>query len=56
MIGVSPPPDFAGLAARLARKALALAEARAENIALARRGDPARWRRAGLLWPLFTKG
>ena len=56
MIGASIRPDFPGLAARLARQARLLAEARAESIALARRGDPARWRRAALLWPLFTKG
>ena len=32
-----------------------LGEARAPERALARRGDPRRWRRAGLLWPLFAK-
>jgi hypothetical protein len=43
------------LAARLAERAQLLAEAHAENRRLARRGDGSRWRRAGLLWPLFTK-
>jgi hypothetical protein len=43
------------LAARLARKAGALARAHAASRLLARRGDPGRWRSARLLWPLFTK-
>lgn len=42
---------FDGLAARLLARAKALAAARA----LARRGDPLRWRRASLLWPHFGK-
>lgn len=46
----------AGFAARLLARAGALAEARAERAALARRRDPRRWRRAKLLWPLFVKG
>jgi len=45
----------AGLAARLAARAAQIAVATAEAKWLARRGDPARWRRAGLLWPLFVK-
>ena len=56
MISAETSPDFASLAVRLAAKARALAEAHAERNALARRSDPARWRKAGLLWPLFTKG
>ena len=56
MISAEIRPDFAALAARLAAKARALAEAQAEHTVLARRSDPARWRKAGLLWPLFTKG
>jgi len=44
-----------GLAARLADKAARLAEARGETLLRARRGDPSRWRRAALLWPLFAK-
>jgi hypothetical protein len=43
------------LAAGLAAKAAALARARGETALRARRADPARWRRAGLLWPLFAK-
>ena len=42
---------FDALAARLAARAAALAEARA---ARARAADW--WRRPRLLWPLFTKG
>jgi hypothetical protein len=42
-------------ASRLAEQATRLAVARAESLIRARRGDPTRWRRAGLLWPLFTK-
>ena len=49
-------PDFAALAKRLETKARKLAEARAESMALARRGNPLRWRKAALLWPLITKG
>lgn len=47
---------FAGLAARLIDRARLLGEAEAERMALARRDDPRRWRKAALLWPLFTKG
>ena len=49
-------PDFAALARRLAAKAGKLAEAHAESEVRARRGDPLRWRKARLLWPLITKG
>ena len=56
MIAAETRPDFAALAARLAAKARILAQAQAERNVLARRSDPARWRQAGLLWPLFTKG
>jgi len=45
----------AGLAARLAARAAQVAVAAAETRLLARRGDPTRWRRARLLWPLFAK-
>lgn len=44
-----------GFAARLARRAEALAQAAAENALRARRADPARWRQARLLWPLFSR-
>jgi hypothetical protein len=43
---------FDALAARLAAKARALAEARAATS----HAEASRWRRAVLLWPLFTKG
>jgi hypothetical protein len=42
-------------AARLAAQAARLAAERAEAGLRARRGDPSRWRRANLLWPLFTR-
>lgn len=44
-----------GFAARLAAKARTLAQAATEDRWRERRNDPARWRRAALLWPLFTK-
>lgn len=47
------PPSFTR---RLARKAALLASAHAHERLRARRRDPLRWRAAGLLWPLFTKG
>lgn len=56
MISATPDPAFASLAARLADKARLLAEARAETAVRAARSDAARWRKAALLWPLFTKG
>ncbi|WP_156370160.1 hypothetical protein [Novosphingobium sp. Leaf2] len=48
--------DYAGLAARLATRAATLAVAHATVRLLAARGDDRRWRRAGLVWPLFAKG
>jgi hypothetical protein len=56
MITVETRLDFAALASRLVAMARTLGEAQAEQSALALRGDPARWRKAALLWPLFTKG
>jgi hypothetical protein len=47
---------FDALAARLAARAATLARAHAAARLLARRGDERRWRRPGLLWPLFAKG
>jgi hypothetical protein len=47
--------QWSSLAARLTAKAAALARARGEALLRARRQDPSRWRRADLLWPLFTK-
>lgn len=55
MIGAEVRPPLAALAARLARKAGRLAEARTENAVRARRRDPARWRSARLLWPTFAE-
>jgi hypothetical protein len=46
---------WAAFAARLTRKAQALAEARIETRLRERRHDPVRWRRAALLWPLFAR-
>lgn len=48
--------DFDGLAARLIENARLIGEARAAERRLARQDPAARWRRSGLLWPLFTKG
>ena len=43
------------LARRLADRAKTLAVAVGTSRLLARRADPARWRKARLLWPLFAK-
>lgn len=51
MIEARPRDD--ALTARLADKAERLAAALAESALRARRHDPARWRKAALLWPLF---
>ena len=40
---------------RLAARAAILAAARSERRARRRLGDGSHWRRADLLWPLFTK-
>ena len=56
MIEMPHPPDLIALGQRLAEKAGLLAEARAAETLLAARADASRWRRASLLWPLFTKG
>ncbi|WP_165271778.1 hypothetical protein [Pelagerythrobacter rhizovicinus] len=55
MIEAEARPPLAALAARLAHKAARIAQARAENAVRARRGDPARWRSARLLWPAFAE-
>jgi hypothetical protein len=47
---------FDGLAARLIERARTLAEARVTDAHLGKTRPAARWRRAALLWPLFTKG
>ena len=46
--------DGARFAARLAAKAARIAAAQVERDVLTRRRAPGRWRRAGLLWPLFV--
>lgn len=48
--------NFETLAAGLVRRARALAAAHLQTRAMASQADERRWRRAGLLWPLFTKG
>jgi hypothetical protein len=49
-------PGGDGLIARLTAWAKALGEARATAILLSRRGaGHSRWRRADLIWPMFTK-
>ena len=47
---------FAELSARLVEKAMLIAAARAEELRLSRTDPAARWRKAALLWPQFTKG
>lgn len=54
MISASAP-ETKGLAARLATKAATIARALGESRLRERREDPSRWRKPGLLWPLFTK-
>lgn len=48
---ISASADTERLVQDLTKQAEALAAARAEAIAMQR--DESRWRRAGLLWPLF---
>lgn len=48
--------NFDSLAARLTQRARALGAAWLQSRAMAARADARRWRRADLLWPLFTKG
>lgn len=56
MIRARIAPGAGAFAAKLARKAGAIAAAAAESRLRARRRDPLRWRMARLLWPAFTKG
>lgn len=44
-----------GFIARLTARARALAEAYGEASLRARQQDETRWRRPGLLWPLFAR-
>jgi len=48
--------SFAALAERLTRRAASLATSRGESRLRARRRDGGQWRRAALLWPLFSGG
>lgn len=52
----SVPHNFEAVAARLLEKARILGEARAAEHRLALGNPAVRWRRPGLVWPLFTKG
>lgn len=56
MSGIKAEAAFDDLATRLAARASTLAIAHATARLLATRGDASRWRRAGLVWPLFAKG
>ncbi|MBK6802746.1 hypothetical protein [Novosphingobium sp.] len=51
-----PAADFAALLTRLQAQAARLGAARAETLRMERRDPARRWRRAALLWPLFSKG
>jgi hypothetical protein len=48
--------NFAELSVRLVQRAKLIAEARVQELRLARTDPAARWRKAALLWPQFTKG
>ena len=48
-------PHGNGFTRRLIGKAAQLARAGAQSALLASRGDASRWRRADLLWPLFSR-
>ena len=47
---------FDRLAVQLVARAQTIAAARIEDLQLARTDPAARWRKASLLWPSFTKG
>jgi hypothetical protein len=55
MSGRDHQAAFTALALRLAAKAEALAAARIARNTLERQGDPRRWRKANLIWPLFAR-
>lgn len=48
--------SFSAAALRLTAFAEMIAQARIEELRLERRDPAARWRKASLLWPQFTKG
>lgn len=53
---ISASIDLAALAARLSQKAKTLTEAQVAESRLGKTRSASRWRKAALLWPLFTKG
>ncbi|MCW1401206.1 hypothetical protein OKA06_02235 [Novosphingobium sp. MW5] len=53
---ISASLDLAALAGRLSQKAKAIAEAQVAESRLGKTRSASRWRKAVLLWPLFTKG
>ena len=55
MIEAALTDSSGDFAAALAARAALLAKAYGEALLRERRNDPTRWRRAALLWPLFTK-
>jgi hypothetical protein len=55
MIDAKLTDSSGNFAARLATRAALLARAYGESLLRERHADSARWRRATLLWPLFTK-
>ncbi|MCB2078963.1 MAG: hypothetical protein KDE55_14855 [Novosphingobium sp.] len=56
MIEADAADALESLSSQLKARAAAIASAHREEIALRRRNDPNRWRRADILWPSFTKG
>jgi len=48
--------SFTAAALRLTAFAETIAQARIEELRLERRNPAARWRKASVLWPQFTKG
>jgi hypothetical protein len=56
MIESDADSAFRALAQRLEQQAATFAIARRQTSQLVRADDPARWRRADLLWPTFSGG
>ena len=54
MIALESSAALAALSARLLQRARLLAEAHAASKALAQTDSATRWRKARLVWPLFT--
>lgn len=53
---ITTATDFEALADRLRERTVLLARSAATKRLLRRHRDGALWRKAALLWPLFTKG